>query len=55
LVLDDLRRLTRPARPDDDLCVRQIGQGVDGRCPHCDDTGDRERDDSQHDKEAVGN
>jgi hypothetical protein len=34
LVLDDLRRLTRIARADDDLHIGEIGQRIDRRSPH---------------------
>ena len=54
LVLDDLRRLARVTRADDDLHIRQIGQGVDRRMPHRPDApGGRGHAQHQHQK-AVG-
>ncbi len=53
LVLDDLRRLARILGVDDDLDVREVGQGVERRLDDRVDAADRDEHRRQDDEEAV--
>ena len=53
LILDDLRRLSRILRHDDDLRVRQIRNRVHGRVEQRPSTAQRQRGGAEKDREAV--
>jgi hypothetical protein len=53
LILDYLRRLTGVLGIDDDLHVREVGQGVDRRAQDGVDAADGDEQGSQQDQETV--
>ncbi len=53
LVLDDVGGLARPAGMNNDLHVRNIGQGIEGNVPHRPDSGKNQQEDCGENQKAV--